>query len=98
MATFRKRPVEVVTENDMVHHPNHYQSSTGLEARTVIDAFTEHLTGYEAVYTGHILRYILRWKKKNGLQDVKKAREYCDYLIEKLEEQNNTEKEKIDHE
>lgn len=68
-------------ENDPVSHPNHYQSKTGLEVIDVIRAFTEDLTGVESYYTGNILKYMCRWKKKNGLEDLKKAHQYLDWLI-----------------
>lgn len=66
---------------DMVNHPPHYQSSSGLEVIDVIEAFTEHLTGAEATNTGNVIKYICRWKEKNGLEDLKKARWYLDRLI-----------------
>ena len=75
----------------MVSHPDHYQSETGLEVIEVIETFTFNLKGIEAVTTGNILKYICRWKKKNGLQDLKKAKWYLDHLInhvEKLEKEN----------
>lgn len=97
MPTLKRNSQSTVVENDMVHHPRHYQSSSGLEVKTVIKAFTEHLIGYQAVYTGNVIKYICRWKKKDGLKDLKKAREYIDYLIEEVE-QEQIEKEKIDHE
>lgn len=31
---------------------------------------------------GNILKYILRYKQKNGIEDLKKARHYLDMLIE----------------
>jgi hypothetical protein len=31
---------------------------------------------------GNILKYISRWRTKNGLEDLKKARHYLDKLIE----------------
>lgn len=31
---------------------------------------------------GNIIKYISRWKDKNGLQDLEKARHYLDKLIE----------------
>lgn len=75
--------VPVVEEkDDLVSHPNHYQSKSGLEVIDVIQAFTEDLTGVESFYTGNILKYMCRWKKKNGLEDLKKARQYLDWLIE----------------
>ena len=75
---------------DMVNHPSHYQSETGLEVFDVIEAFTFDLKGIEAVDTGNILKYVCRWKKKNGLEDLKKARWYLNRLIDhvqKLEEE-----------
>lgn len=76
----------------MVDHPPHYQSETGLEVIEVIEAFTFDLKGIEATDTGNILKYICRWKGKNGLQDLKKARWYLNHLIdhmEKLEKEND---------
>lgn len=68
--------------SDMVNHPDHYQSESGLEVIDVIEAFTKDLVGLEAVCTSNVLKYICRWKKKNGLEDLKKARWYLDKLIE----------------
>lgn len=75
----------------MVSHPDHYQSETGLEVIDVIEAFTFDLKGVEATDTGNILKYMCRWSKKNGLQDLKKAKWYLTHLIEhveKLEKEN----------
>ena len=79
------------TNDKMVSHPFHYQSETGLEVIDVIEAFTFDLKGIEATDTGNIIKYICRWKQKNGLQDLKKAMWYLDHLIthvEKLEKEN----------
>ena len=73
---------------DMVNHPPHYQSKSGLEVIDVIDAFTEDLTGMEAVCTGNAIKYILRWKQKNGVEDVKKAVWYLNKLVSVLEKEN----------
>lgn len=76
---------------DMVNHPAHYKSETGLETIEVIEAFTFDLKGVESYDVGNIIKYISRWKKKNGLQDLKKAQWYLNHLInhvEKLEEEN----------
>ena len=70
---------------DMVNHPDHYKSETGLEAIDVIEAFTFDLNGAEATNTGNVLKYMLRWKKKNGLEDLKKARWYLNRLINRVE-------------
>lgn len=76
--------------SDLVNHPDHYISKTGLETIDVIEAFTFDLKGIEATDTGNILKYICRWKGKNGLQDLKKAQWYLNHLINHVE---NTKKE-----
>lgn len=71
--------------DDMVNHPPHYKTKNGLETIDVIEAFTEDLNGIEAVCTANALKYICRWKNKNGKQDLEKAVWYINYLIEHLE-------------
>lgn len=69
---------------DMVNHPAHYTQG-GIECIDAIKAAVTGLTGIEAVCTGNIIRYIWRWKFKNGLEDLKKCRWYIDKLIEEVE-------------
>lgn len=78
-------PHEMLTKKDMVNHPPHYKSAAGLEVIDVIKAFTSDLTGIEATDTGNIIKYICRWKHKNGVEDLKKARWYINHLIEQVE-------------
>lgn len=75
----------VESSESRVAHPAHYQTSNGLETIDVMEAFTEDMTGYEAVCTSNVLKYICRWKKKNGLEDLKKAEWYLKRLIEHIE-------------
>lgn len=70
---------------DMVNHPKHYKAKNGMEVIDVIEAFTANLEGYEATHTGHVIRYICRWKEKNGLEDLRKAQWYLNRLIENIE-------------
>ena len=74
-------------DDKMVSHPSHYQSETGLEVIDVIEAFTADLKGIEAVDTGNAIKYLCRWKKKNGLQDLKKAMWYLTNLINHVEKE-----------
>ena len=79
------------SQDKMVSHPDHYQSKSGLEVIDAIEAFTSDLKGIEATDTGNIIKYACRWKKKNGLQDLKKAQWYLNHLIdhvEKFEKEN----------
>lgn len=68
-----------------VSHPSHYASKSGLEAIDVIEAFTDGLNGIEATDTGNIIKYALRWKRKNGVQDLRKIIWYTTHLINYLE-------------
>lgn len=72
------------SSDQMVSHPSHYQSNNGIEVIDVIEAFTDGLIGIEATDTGNILKYVCRWKHKNGLQDLEKAQWYLTHLIERI--------------
>ena len=72
---------------EMVDHPGHYQSDSGIEVIDVIDAFTKELRGIEAFCIGNALKYLCRWKQKGGIEDVKKARWYINHLIGIYDEQ-----------
>ena len=69
---------------EKVNHPEHYQSKKGIEVIDVMDAFTEGLEGIEAVDTAQVIKYVCRWKKKNGLEDLEKAEFYLHHLMEYL--------------
>lgn len=80
-----KENVSCKSSYDEVSHPEHYQSEMGLETIDVIKAFTFDLKGIEACDTGNALKYLCRWSKKNGIQDLKKAKWYIEHLINHLE-------------
>ena len=80
---------EPAPKPDMVNHPPHYQSSNGMEVIDVIEAFTNTLVGIEATDTGNVLKYMCRWKYKNGLQDLEKAQWYLNHLINHIKEKEN---------
>lgn len=66
---------------DMVNHPNHYKASNGLECRDIQWAMTEDKIGMEAVDISNIVKYLFRYNKKNGLEDVKKAQNFMNHLV-----------------
>jgi hypothetical protein len=37
---------------------------------------------------GNVIKYISRYKRKNGIEDLKKAKQYIDFLIKKEVEKN----------
>ena len=80
---------EPMPKPDMVNHPPHYQAGNGMEVIDVIEAFTDTLVGIEATDTGNVLKYMCRWKYKNGLQDLEKAQWYLNHLINHIKEKEN---------
>ena len=86
---------EETMKEDMVNHPQHYKTKSGLETIDVIEAFTYGLNGIEAVDTANVMKYICRWKKKNGLEDLRKAQWYLNHLINIVEKENENEQSKI---
>lgn len=69
--------------NDMVNRPKHYTSGK-VECIDALEAATSELTGIEAVCTANAIKYLWRWKQKNGVEDLKKAQWYINRLIEKV--------------
>ncbi len=74
---------------DMVNHPPHYISKTGMEVIDVIEAFTSDLEGIEATDTGNILKYACRWKHKGGIEDIEKIIWYAQHLVDHLKKKEN---------
>lgn len=64
---------------DMINSPDHYTKG-GLEVIDILEAkfFDEELEGY---LKGNVIKYIFRYKLKNGVEDLKKARWYLNRLI-----------------
>lgn len=78
---------------ETVNHPGHYQHETGLETIDIIEAVTFDLKGVEAFDIGNAIKYLCRFTKKNGLEDLKKASWYLNHAIdhiEKLEKENES--------
>lgn len=89
---------EVVTEDEMtkpnindildnVEHPSHYCRG-GIECIDAIEASLgkDEFTGF---LRGNIIKYVWRYKDKNGLEDLKKAQWYLNKLIEVVKNGNN---------
>lgn len=68
-------------KGDTIKSPNHYKGRYGMETIEVIENFTDDMDGYEGYCTGNIIKYICRWKNKNGIEDLRKAKQYIEFLI-----------------
>lgn len=70
---------------DAVNHPSHYNAGK-IECIEALESATAGLCGIEAICTANAIKYLWRWKLKNGAQDLEKAKWYIDKLIEKQKE------------
>ncbi len=68
---------------DAVNHPDHY-SSGGVEC---IDAIRSSLggVGFADFCRGNVIKYVWRYKSKGGVEDLKKAAVYLNWMIEEEE-------------
>ena len=85
-----------MSKKDNVSNPKHYNSGTlGIE---VIDIIENSLNkdGFEGFLVGNIIKYVCRFKLKNGKEDLKKAEWYLKKVIEmyeKIDDNNSVLKE-----
>ncbi len=70
--------------DDKAVDPDHYIGINGLcchEAQRAMMTDQE-FAGY---WVGNAVKYLWRWRKKNGIQDLKKAERCLRFLIEEIE-------------
>lgn len=61
-----------VKQYDTINNPSHYHGKNGMEAIDVIENFIGDLAGKAGWAWGNSMKYLLRFQKKNGIEDVKK--------------------------
>ena len=66
-------------KQDNVNHPSHYLGKV-----EVIDYIEDKLSveQFEGYLVGNVIKYLSRYQKKNGLEDLKKGRWYLNKLID----------------
>lgn len=69
---------EVVSTSDPVHRPNHYARFK----REPVEFIMENDLPF---WCGSVIKYVLRYDAKDGIQDLRKARRYLDMKIKQLE-------------
>ena len=74
------------TNFDVIQKAEHYNTNLpeSVEVIDIIAAQTAPLSGMQAVAQANLIKYTMRWQKKNGVQDLEKARFYLDRLIGEL--------------
>lgn len=80
---------DLLTPNDPVNHPKHYTNSKATCSRCGGGIECIQIVRHMSFNVGNAIKYLWRFKDKNGLEDLKKARWYLD------DEINQHESEKI---
>ena len=74
-------------KHDNINNPSHYNQGNLETIEIIKNKLTpEEFKGY---IKGNIIKYITREAYKNGLEDLKKAQWYLNYLINKLDSEIN---------
>ena len=81
---------------DNVNHPNHYQNIAGVEAIDILNDVVKDLPGKQAAMLWNTLKYLLRFQKKNGVEDLKKAQNYLQYLIDDIDSSKDLQENKTE--
>ena len=71
-------------DDDVINKPNHYNQGNIEVSDFIIDQNMNFLEG-------NIIKYVSRYKTKNGIEDLKKARWYLNKLIKEANENEITE-------
>lgn len=79
---------EIPVNDIQVDHPDHYNQGS-IEC---IEALKACMTPeeYHGFCSGNVIKYVWRYRNKNGIKDLKKAKWYLETLIKDLEEENET--------
>lgn len=66
---------------DNVNSPNHYKLA-GLDVE-VIDVIKASMSPeeFKGYCKGNVIKYVTRENKKNGMEDLRKAKKYLEYVI-----------------
>ena len=84
---------KTVRVSNSVIHPSHY-ALNGMEPYEAVDLIKASVgDGFEGYCIGNVLKYVIRYKNKNGLEDLKKARVHLNWVIDYLE--NDYDKERV---
>ena len=75
--------------NDVVNRPKHYVKKVNgveYECKDTIAIITSDEIGIRAFNLGNAIKYLWRYKSKNGTEDLRKAIKNIELLIESVEE------------
>lgn len=81
-----EKPVFYKTDDEI--KPSYYKINVAGNECEVKDVIKATVKDYDSVLVANIIKYIMRYRGKNGLEDLKKARTYLNELISGMEGKN----------
>lgn len=103
---------EIENRQDAVSHPSHYTGG-GIECKDAMAAMMgtsycvqpqanggkpKNLAPIAFYWWACAFKYLWRWTRKNGVQDLRKCKRCIDFLIDEIEQKTTTETKGFDHE
>lgn len=74
-------------ENSKLNNPQHYKINGQDSMKLILDIVKENSTSVEeTIYLFNTLKYLIRFKRKNGKEDLLKAKDYLNRLLEEVQE------------
>jgi hypothetical protein len=73
--------------NDPIN-PNHYKQG-GIESIDAIKAFMSE-EAFKGFLKGNCQKYLFRYEKKNGIEDLRKCQWYLDRLVQELKKEEDS--------
>ena len=74
-----------MNESEDKINPNHYTYSK-YQAIDIIEDLSSELDGFDGFCIGNVIKYIWRFKHKNGCEDLENAKWYLEKVIKKYKE------------
>lgn len=77
----REDGIRPMLQQDDINHPSRYHHD-GIETIDVIKAWTAGCDGAYAFCIGNAIKYLSRWQEKGGIEDIKKAIWYLQWVVD----------------
>lgn len=77
-----EKELDNMAVNDPVNHPSHYSGK--VECIDCIESAVANLKGVNAFLAGNAIKYLYRFSRKNGKQDLEKCKWYLERLIKAI--------------
>ena len=76
-----------IKDLEPIYRPAHYCGDNEVEAFDVMQGFVGDLKGMQAFYWCNVIKYLLRFQGKNGFEDLRKAQNYLEMLINDIDKE-----------